>query len=158
MQTERTTNTTDWTKVAEIELHYKTTVKPSERPKVSCSADCYQLFLQSWNDNTLDYLEQFKIMLLNRAHKVLGIVEISTGGTTGTVADPKVILAAALRGAACGIILCHCHPSGSLEPSRSDELLTAKLVQGAAYMDLKIYDHIILTRDEYFSFADNGLL
>ena len=93
--------------VAEIELIYKSKVKTSDRPKVTTSRDAYQLFRQNWNDNKIDFIEQFKVMFLNRANKVLAIFEMSSGGVTGTVADPKLVFMAALKLNACNIILCH---------------------------------------------------
>ncbi len=155
---ERKNKTTGWTSVSEIEITYKSKIKAADRPQVKHSSDCYQLFLQTWDDGKLDLIEQFKMMLLNRNNRVLGILEISTGGMTTTVVDPKIIFGAALKAAACAIVLCHSHPSGSLRPSASDEQLTAELSKAAKYIDIRMLDHIILTRDNYFSFADNGML
>jgi DNA repair protein RadC len=89
--------------VAEIQIIYKSNVKPSLRPKISQSRDAYNVLLENWDDNKLELVEQFKVMLTNRAQKVLGIFEVSTGGITGTVADPKLIFATALKAAACGM-------------------------------------------------------
>jgi len=93
--------------VAEIELIYKSKVKTSDRPKVTTSRDAYQLFRQNWNDNKIDFIEQFKVMFLNRANKVLAIFEMSSGGVTGTIADPKLVFMEALKLNASNIILCH---------------------------------------------------
>lgn len=93
--------------VAEIQLTYKSNVKPSLRPSISGSRDAYNVLLDSWDDSKLDLIEQFKVLLINRANRVLGIFEVSTGGIAGTVADPKLIFAAAIKGAATGIILSH---------------------------------------------------
>src|SRR5690606_11727940 len=79
--------------VAEIQLSYKTKVKPSERPKITSSMDAYSILLESWDKDKLEFVEQFKILLLNRANRVLGIYEVSTGGVSGTVADPKLVFA-----------------------------------------------------------------
>ena len=106
-----TSNTLAWAQVAEIELVYKSKVKPSERPKVNTSKDAYQLLKQSWDENKIELIEQFKVLFLNRANKVLGIYEVSTGGMTATVVDPKIVFTAALKSGACNIILCHNHPS-----------------------------------------------
>ena len=144
--------------VAEVELVYRSKVKPSERPAVKSSKDCYQLFLQSWDENRIEFVEQFKIMLLNKANKVLGILELSTGGVTGTIADPKLIFMAALKSNACNIILSHNHPSGNLQPSQADKEITRKIKSGGDLLDIKILDHVIVTREGYFSFADEGLL
>lgn len=144
--------------VAEIQLTYKSSVKPSLRPKVSASKDAYRLLLENWDEAKLELNEQFKIVLLNRANKVLGIFEASSGGMSGTVADPKLIFGAAIKAAACGMILAHNHPSGNLQPSQADIDLTKKLKEGGKLLEIQILDHIILTSEGYFSFADEGLV
>jgi DNA repair protein RadC len=83
---------------------------------------------------------------------------VSSGGVTGAVADPKLIFTAALRVNAVSIILSHNHPSGSLKPSRADEELTQKIKGAGNFLDIKVLDHVILTSESYFSFADEGLL
>ena len=144
--------------VSEVELVYKNKVKPSERPLVKSGKECYQLLLQTWDENKIEFVEQFKVVLMNRAQRVLGIYELSTGGVTGTVADPKLVFTAALKANACNIILTHNHPSGNLKPSRADEELTKKIATGGMYLDIKVIDHIIVTSEGYYSFADEGLL
>lgn len=151
------TNEKKWV-AAEISLAYKSTVRASERVKIQGSADVNELIRQYWNDQTLELFEEFKILLLNRANKVLGIVDISSGGIAGTVADPRLIFAAAIKAAASGIIVVHNHPSGNLRPSQADIDLTKKLKEGAKLLEMSVWDHLILTRDQYFSFADEGLM
>jgi len=102
--------------------------------------------------------EVFGVVFLNRANKVKHYEVISTGGITGTVADPRVIFKKALAADAVGIILFHNHPSGNLQPSKADEELTKKIVQAATLFDIRILDHIIVSEYGYFSFADEGLL
>jgi len=148
----------DWSKVAEVELVYKTKVKASDRPLIKTSKDCYQTFLKVWDENKMEMQEEFKVLLINRANRVTGVYEASVGGITGTVADPRLILAAAIKGLAVGIILAHNHPSGNLKPSLADEQLTAKIKTAASYHDIRVLDHIIVTPDAYYSFADEGLL
>jgi len=92
--------------------------------------------------------------MLNRANRVLQILTVSQGGITGTVADPRLILAAALKIAACSMVLVHNHPSGSTKPSKADEDLTMKLKEAARYFDIKVLDHLIITSETYLSFAD----
>jgi DNA repair protein RadC len=106
----------------------------------------------------MDLVEQFKVLFLNRSNKVICIYNVSSGGVTGTVADPKLIFTAALKVNAVSIVLCHNHPSGSLKPSRADEELTQKIKGAGNFLDIKVLDHIILTAESYFSFADEGLL
>ncbi len=102
--------------------------------------------------------EIFAVLYLNRANKIKHSEIISEGGITGTVADPRIILKKALENDAVSIILCHNHPSGNLRPSRSDEELTKKINEAAAYFDIKVLDHIIVSEEGYYSFADDGLL
>ena len=144
--------------VAEIQLTYSTTVKPSMRPKISGSRDAYKVLLESWDESKIEFVEQFKVMLLNRANKVLGIFEVSSGSSTGTVADPKLIFAAAIKANACGVILAHNHPSGNLNPSQSDIELTKKTKEGGRFLEIQVLDHVIVTAEGYYSFADEGLL
>ncbi len=97
-------------------------------------------------------------MLMNRANKVLGLFEVSTGGISGTVADPKIIFTAALKGGASGIIVAHNHPSGNLTASQSDIDLTRKLKEAGKFLEIQLLDHVIVTTEGYFSFADEGLI
>jgi len=141
--------------VAEVELFYKTKVKPSERPQVKSSKESYNLLLQTWDQNRIEFVEQFKVILMNRAQSVLGIYVLSTGGVTGTVADPKLVFIAALKANACKILHnSHNHPSGNLKPSRADEDLTRKIKEAGILLDIKVLDHIIVTSEGYYSFAD----
>jgi DNA repair protein RadC len=144
--------------VAEIQLSYRTTVKPSLRPKIRTSKDTYEILLESWDDSKIEFVEQFKVILLNRANKVLGIFEVSTGGVAGTVADPKVIFAAAIKTNASGVILSHNHPSGNLIASKSDIELTKRLKEGGRLLEIDLLDHVIISAEGYFSFADEGMI
>lgn len=155
---ENAMNQPAWTKVAEVELVYKTKVKGSERPLIKTPKDSYDILRQVWNQNKMDFQEEFKVLLLNRANRVMGVYEVSMGGMTGTVADPRLILAAAIKSLSVSVILCHNHPSGSLKPSRADEELTQKIKEAARYHDIKVLDHVIITSEGYYSFADEGLI
>lgn len=155
---ENIANQTKQFQVAEIQLSYKSHVPPSLRPQISSSRDAYLVLKETWDESKLDLLEQFKVILTNRANKVLGIFEVSTGGISGTVADPKLIFAAALKGGASGLILSHNHPSGNLKPSQADIDLTKKIKAGGNLLEITVLDHIILTSESYYSFADEGLI
>jgi DNA repair protein RadC len=102
--------------------------------------------------------EVFAVLFLNRANKVNRFEIVSEGGITGTVADPRIILKKALEEDAVSIILCHNHPSGSLKPSRADEVLTKKIKEAATLFDIKVLDHIIVSEEGFYSFADEGIL
>jgi DNA repair protein RadC len=145
--------------IAEVSLIYKSQIKASERPKVSCSKDAYDLFIQSWNPDTMEHVEEFKMLLLNRSNAVLGILSVSRGGISGTVTDVRIIMQAAIKANASGIIVCHNHPSGNLNPSETDSKITAKIKDAGNLMDIQLLDHIIIIPDgEYYSYADNGKL
>ncbi len=146
--------------VPEIEIVYrkKTSCKMSERPLIQSSKDACRVLKHYWNEDTINLYEEFKVLFLNRANRVMSIFAVSKGGVTGTVADPRIILAAALKVNACTIFLAHNHPSGSLKPSRADEELTKKIIIAAGYHDIRVCDHIILTEEGYYSFADEGLM
>lgn len=102
--------------------------------------------------------EVFAVVFLNRANKINHFQIMSEGGITGTVADPRIILRKALEENAVSIILCHNHPSGNLKPSRADEDLTVKIKEAARYLDIKVMDHVIVSEEGYFSFADEGMI
>ena len=142
--------------VAALELGRRR--KDSERidkPKVSKSQDAYHLFQPDLIDIPH---EEFWILLLNRANKVVAKRQISLGGVTGTVADPKIIFKFAIEELASGIILAHNHPSGNLTASQADLDLTKKLSAGARLLEMQVLDHLIIAGQKYFSFADEGLI
>ena len=131
------------------------TAIPLAKTAVGSSSDIAH-FLQT---KLKDYRhEVFAVLFLNRANKINHFEIVSEGGITGTVADPRIILRKALEEDAVNIILCHNHPSGSLKPSRADEQLTAKIKEAARFLDITVLDHIIVSEDGYYSFADEGLL
>ncbi|MBN7817466.1 JAB domain-containing protein [Algoriphagus pacificus] len=144
--------------VAEITLGYSPKVKSSQRPKVGCSRQVYEVLYNFWDKDTLELAEHFQVMLLNRANRVLGICTISKGGTAGTVVDAKLVFATALKGAAQSIVVSHNHPSGNLIPSEQDKRITRRLVEIGKVLDLPVLDHVIVTADGYYSFADEGEL
>ncbi|MBS9524961.1 DNA repair protein RadC [Litoribacter ruber] len=130
-------------------------LEQGKRPKIHSSADVYELLKPDLQDEPI---EHFYILLLNRANAVIGKHKISHGGTSATIADPKVIFKLALEHMANSIILIHNHPSGSLKPSQTDVNLTKKLVAVGKNLELNIMDHVIFTDVGYFSFADEAML
>ena len=144
--------------VTEVEITYRPKFKVSERPQISRSQHAYNILISQWDLGKIELLEEFKILLLNRRNRVLGIVHISSGGYRGTVADPKVIFTAGLKACASGIILCHNHPSGELDPSAEDLALTKRLKEAGKLLDLQILDHLIIGREKYYSFGDEGIM
>lgn len=156
METELTTQ--NWNMVSEVELVYKSKVKSSERPQLKSVFDVADFLKQNWDENKIELLEQFKVIFLNRNQRVLGIYEVSSGGVSGTVADPKLIFIAALKMNACTLIISHNHPSGNLCPSEADKRVTEQIKNGAILLGMRLLDHIIITSEGYFSFANEGLL
>lgn len=153
-----TNQTTFLFQVAEISISYSSKIKPSGRPKIGSSRDAEQILRENWEEGTLEHREQVYLLLLNRVNKVLGIFLVSSGGLAGTVCDPKVVFQAALKANASGIILAHNHPSGALTPSEADRKLTKKLVEAGDLLDIKVWDHLILTEEGYCSMADEGYM
>lgn len=115
--------------------------------------------MEYWDPDSIEHFEEFKLMLLTRSNKVLGIASNSKGGLFGTVNDVRIILQYAIKANASGIIICHNHPSGNLNPSESDLAITTKIKDSAKLMDIQIPDHLIIMREgRYNSVADEGIL
>ena len=145
--------------VSEVQLIYKSRIKASDRKKISCSRDAYKIFMDNWNPETIEFVEEFKILLMNRSNSVLGILEISKGGISGTVTDVRVIFQAAIKGNASGIICAHNHPSSNTNPSESDNKITQKIKEAGNLLDIQLLDHLIIsTEGDYYSYADFGTL
>ena len=129
---------------------------PIDRPQITGSSDAWNVIAPILMD--LNH-EEFWIILLNRANKVIGKEQISSGGVAGTVVDAKMIFRTALeKGPASGIILAHNHPSGNLKPSQADIDITKKLKQAGVNLDINVLDHLIIAGQSYYSFADDGAL
>ena len=127
-----------------------------QKVKITSSKDAYEVLLPHLSD--LPH-EEFWILLLNRANEVLSKINLSKGGTTGTVVDGKIIMKHAIEmPRCCGIILCHNHPSGNLRPSEADIKITHKLKEIAAFIDINLLDHLIIGENAYYSFGDEGIL
>jgi DNA repair protein RadC len=158
MVMENSKNQQEWYQIQEVELIYKSKVKASLRPVVTSAKQAYDVLWQTWDKNKVELQEQFKVLLINRGGKAVGIYELSTGGVAGTVADPRLIFMAALKANACSIILAHNHPSSNLKPSRADEELTRKIKEAGKFLEINVLDHIIVTEEGYYSFADEGVI
>ncbi len=126
---------------------------PKDRPQIRSSEDAYDLMAGLLGD--LDH-EEFWILLLNRANRVIGRQQISRGGVAGTVVDAKVIFKKAIDTMACSIILCHNHPSGNLKPSLADREITKKLRWAGRNLEIAVLDHLIISENGFYSFADEG--
>lgn len=126
-----------------------------KKPKITSSSDVYNLVKPDLLD--LSH-EEFWVLLLTRNNQVIKKQLISSGGVSGTVADPKLIFKSALEELASSIILIHNHPSGNLKPSDQDVKLTKKMVEAGRTLEIPVIDHVIFTNESYFSFADEGIL
>jgi DNA repair protein RadC len=146
-------------RVAEVQLKYRSKIKASDRPQVKSSQDAYNLFSELWDQDTIELFEHFKLMLLSKSNRVLGMAEISAGGSSGTIVDIKIILQYVIKANASGIIVCHNHPSCNLTPSDADVRITRKIKEAANLIDVQLLDHLILTaEDKYYSFSDDGII
>lgn len=143
---------------SEMQLIYKTKVKASDRPKVTKSEDVYQLLKAHYDDNLIELREEFMVLLLNRANCVLGHIPISTGVTSGALVDVKFIVSAACLANSTSVIISHNHPSGNKKPSDADLNLTQKIKKALNLVDVCLLDHIIVTKEGYFSLGDEGYL
>lgn len=144
------------TLMAALELgRRRNSLQPTERPTIRCSADIYPLFHPLLRD--LAY-EEFWVLLLNQAARVIDKVRISRGGIDQTTADVRSILREALLQRATQLALVHNHPSGNVQPSNDDRRLTASVQSAAKLMHIRLLDHLVVTDGSYFSFADEGLL
>lgn len=145
-------------KITEIDIVYRSPTKPSERPRITNSRDSHLIFQAAWDDNKLDLCEQVMIMLLDRGNRALGVSLISTGGISGAIIDRRMIFATALKARACGIVLAHNHPSGMTRPSPADIKATKVVSEAGKILEIPLLDHLIIARDQYYSFADEGLV
>jgi len=147
--------------IAEVTLSYKPTLLklenlPAGIPMTN-SRQIFDVLFNYWDQSQIGYRESFKVVLLNHANMILGILNVSEGGHSSTIVEPKMIIQAAILSHASSIVLAHNHPSGNTRPSEADIKLTGKVKQGAGYFDIKVLDHFILTpQGDYHSFADNG--
>lgn len=126
-----------------------------ELPQIKCSKDVADIFQPILSDLLH---EEFWILFLNRSNKVINKTKLSQGGVSGTVTDVRMIMKRAIEFLASGIIVCHNHPSGNLNPSESDTKITHKIKNAGELMDIQLLDHLIISEKDYYSFADNGIL
>jgi DNA repair protein RadC len=147
------------TSISEVKLIYRTKIKASERLKVKCSKDACDIFMESWDKDSIEHTEELKVLLMNRSNSILGIFSVSKGGLSGTLTDVRLIYQAAIKANASGIIVAHNHPSGNMNPSESDTKIMKKIQEAGNLMDIQLLDSIIITPEgEYYSFADSGIL
>ena len=156
----RTDNGSSNWKAAELQVSYNK--KDNPREKIVQSSDAFKVFRAMWDDSLIDIQEQFCVLYLNRANKVIGFRRISTGTLQSTTVDIQLILSCALLCRASSMILAHNHPSDNTVPSQADQQITSKIKAAALLMDIVVLDHLILSSDKnderFYSFADEGVL
>jgi DNA repair protein RadC len=140
--------------IAEIQVSYSNSNK--DTIKIRSSKDSYDVIINSWNADTLQLQEEFKVILLNRSNTVLGIYPLSRGGVSGTIIDMKLLFSVALKCISSSMIIVHNHPSGSLTPSNADLQCTRRIKEVCKLLDITLLDHIIIAKNGYFSFCDEG--
>ena len=143
--------------VPELAVSY-TRSRQKDFGKITSPKDGADFIRNTFNEGEVELQEQFIVLYLNQANEIIGYYKHSKGAINATVADIRIILATALKSLAVSMVIAHNHPSGNLKPSRADEQLTAKIKESAAIMEVRLLDHVIVTRDSYYSFADEGLL
>ena len=144
--------------ISEISISYKPKIPLNQKPKVSSSEEIYKIMRKVFDVEMINHHEEFWILLLNRANRVLGTVKISQGGISECMVDIRVIFQFALKANAVSIVLCHNHPSNELKPSWQDKTLTKRIIETAKLFNIEVLDHLIIGNDEYLSFADEGIL
>ncbi|OFY79631.1 MAG: DNA repair protein [Bacteroidetes bacterium RIFOXYA12_FULL_38_20] len=140
-----------------LRIVYSKKLKTADRQKISSSADAYRLLKDIWSKQ-IETREEMLVLLLDRSNNVLGYHLLSVGGITGTVADLRLLFSVALESLATSVILSHNHPSGNLSPSEQDTTLTRKIKEAGVIMDITLLDHLIITNEGYYSFADEGII
>lgn len=141
-------------KVAEVELTYKPTRK--KKHSVLTTDDAYKFIRSTFSNDTIEYREYFKVFMLNNNCEIIAYNTIGTGGLTECAADVRLIMQVALLTNATQMILAHNHPSGKTKPSRDDDRLTNQVVDAARLLRLRVIDHIIVAKDDYYSYSENG--
>ena len=116
------------------------------------------IFYNSWDLKKLEFIEQFKVLLLNKANRILGICTLSTGGSASTIIDIRLLFALALKANANAIIVAHNHPSGEVHPSRNDIIVTKKINEAAKLLDIVLLDHLIVNKHTFYSFKSEGTI
>lgn len=122
------------------------------------SSDAVEIIKKAWDKRTIEMQEEVKLLLLNQSNTVLGIYNLSKGGINSSLVDVRLILSVALKCLATGVILIHNHPSGNLNPSKSDLEIVKKLNESCKLLDTTLLDSIIITKESYISFGDDGML
>ena len=143
---------------SEILVQYTPSIKAKEKIKVTSAQEAVELFRKIWKEETIELHESMYILFLNRANYIIGWYNLSKGGMSSTVCDPRLIFGIALKCVAISLIIAHNHPSGNNQPSSNDIQLTKNLVEAGKLLEISVLDHLIITGDKYFSFSEEGFI
>jgi len=144
--------------LAEMTASYKSKINKEDRVTVTQSKDIYNYFVSVWNDDRIEYVEDSKVILLNKKNEILGWVSLSGGCVDGVMLDKKVIFQHALLANASSVILAHNHPSGNTTPSEQDITVTKDIIKAGKIIGINVLDHIIVTTNGYTSLMDQGCI
>ena len=135
-----------------MEISVSYTTSNQEKVRIASNKEAYELIIKNWNFDIIEFQEECKVILMNKGNFVLGIYEVSKGGIDSSVVDIRIILGVALKCNATQLILVHNHPSGNLNPSSSDEKITESLQKACKLLNLSLLDHMIISKNDYYSF------
>jgi DNA repair protein RadC len=139
-------------------IKVKVSVTKGDKVTITSPEKMVEVMRSIFDADTILWTEEVIMVCLNRANDVVGYYKVSSGGFSGTVLDPRVVMTIALNNASSSIILAHNHPSGNLKPSEGDKSITEKIKNACAFFDMKLLDHLIITDESYFSFNEGGLI
>ena len=144
--------------LAEVKLSYKTEKPINTFPQVTSPDEAVDILREVWDKGHIQLKEEFVVLLLNNSKRCIGWTKISLGGSSATIVDPSAVFQVALLASATSIIVAHNHPSGNLDPSKSDKNLTGRIKKSGDMLGITLEDHIILTADDYLSMRAKGIL
>lgn len=139
-------------------IKVKVSVTKGDKVTITSPEKMVEVMRSIFDADTIMWTEEVIMVCLNRANDVVGYYRVSSGGFSGTVLDPRVVMTIALQNASSSIILAHNHPSGNLKPSDGDISITEKIKNACAFFDMKLLDHLIITDESYYSFNESGRL
>jgi DNA repair protein RadC len=139
-------------------IKVKVSVTKGDKVTITSPDKMVEVMRSIFDADTILWTEEVIMVCLNRANDVVGYYKISSGGFSGSVVDPRVVMTIALNNASSSIILAHNHPSGNLKPSEGDKAITEKIRKACAFFDMNLLDHLIITDESYFSFNEGGLI
>lgn len=139
-------------------IKVKVSVTKGDKVTITSPEQMVEVMRSIFDADTFLWTEEVIMVCLNRANDVVGYYKISSGGFSGAILDPRVVMTIALQNASSSIILAHNHPSGNIKPSEGDKAITEKINSACAFFDIKLLDHLIITDESYFSFNESGLI